>query len=44
VGLGKITIEQFEKIIESKDRRKAGTSVPGHGLFLTRVTYPYIKD
>ena len=43
VGVGKITIDQFEKIIENKDRGKAGTSVPGHGLFLTKVSYPYIK-
>lgn len=44
VGVGKITIDQFEKIIENKDRGNAGASVPGHGLFLTKVNYPYIKD
>jgi tRNA pseudouridine38-40 synthase len=44
VGLEKITIEQFKKVIEDKDRTKAGTSVPGHGLFLVNVSYPYIKD
>ena len=40
VGEGKTTIEQFIKIIKSKDRCKAGTSAPAHGLFLTNVTYP----
>jgi len=44
VGLGKITVDQFKKVIETKDRGEAGTSVPGHGLFLTKVSYPYIKD
>lgn len=39
VGLHKITIAEFEKIIESKDRSNAGTSVPAKGLFLTQVTY-----
>ena len=44
VGLGKVSIDQFKKIIENKDRGEAGTSVPGHALFLTNVSYPYIKD
>ena len=39
VGLGKITKEQFIRIIESQDRKKAGFSVPAKGLSLTRVTY-----
>ncbi|MFY0603182.1 MAG: tRNA pseudouridine(38-40) synthase TruA [Flavobacteriaceae bacterium] len=39
VGTQKITIAEFEKIIESKDRSNAGTSAPAKGLFLTEVTY-----
>lgn len=39
VGEHKIDIEAFEKIIESKNRSNAGTSVPAKGLFLTKVTY-----
>lgn len=39
VGEHKIGIEEFEKIIESKNRSNAGTSVPAKGLFLTKVTY-----
>lgn len=42
VGLHKASIEDFRAIIESKDRGKAGFSVPGHGLFLTQVSYPYL--
>ena len=43
VGLGKISKADFQKIIESKDRKKAGFSVPAHGLYLTEVKYDYIK-
>lgn len=42
IGLGKTSLEEFRDIIESKNRSKAGFSVPGKGLFLTQVTYPYI--
>ncbi|MDO4230127.1 MAG: tRNA pseudouridine(38-40) synthase TruA [Capnocytophaga sp.] len=40
VGLGKISISDFEKIIESKNRSNAGASVPACGLFLTQIEYP----
>ncbi len=40
IGIGKITANDFIKIIESQDRTKAGISVPAQGLFLTKVTYP----
>lgn len=43
IGIGKTTLAEFRAIIESKNRSKAGFSVPGKGLFLTQVTYPYIK-
>ena len=39
VGLGKKTVEDFRKIIESKKRSEAGLSVPAKGLFLTEVCY-----
>ena len=41
VGRGKISVEDFCRIIETKDRGKAGGSVPGHALFLVDVTYPF---
>lgn len=44
VGLGKTTLDEFRQIIESKNRSKAGFSVPAHGLYLTRVVYPYIQE
>ena len=40
VGLGKIDLEEFRKIIEKKDRSAAGLSVPPQGLFLTDIEYP----
>ncbi|OSY88111.1 pseudouridine synthase [Tenacibaculum holothuriorum] len=42
VGLEKISIDDFRKIIESKNRSKAGVSVPAKGLFLTEVKYSYL--
>ena len=40
VGKGKISLNEFRKIIEKKDRRAAGTSAPAQGLFLTQIEYP----
>ncbi len=42
VGLGKITPDEVNRIIESKDRGKAGFSVPAHGLYLVKIEYDYI--
>jgi tRNA pseudouridine38-40 synthase len=39
VGLGKISINDFRQIIESKNRGNAGLSVPAKGLFLTQIKY-----
>jgi tRNA pseudouridine38-40 synthase len=40
VGRGKMTVDGFRRVIEQKDRGKAGTSVPGQALFLVDVAYP----
>jgi tRNA pseudouridine38-40 synthase len=40
VGLGKITSDDFYRILVSKDRKLAGATAPAHGLFLMRVKYP----
>ncbi len=40
VGEGKMSIEHFQKVLASKDRREAGRAVPAHGLYLTEVLYP----
>lgn len=39
VGLGRISINDFKQIIESKNRSNAGLSVPAKGLFLTQIKY-----
>lgn len=44
VGLGKISVQDVHQIIQSKNRGKAGFSVPAHGLYLTQVVYPYINE
>jgi tRNA pseudouridine38-40 synthase len=40
VGMGKLTVDDFRYIIESKDRSQAGTSAPAHALFLSDIKYP----
>lgn len=40
VGLEKISISEFEKIIQKENRNLAGASAPARGLFLTKITYP----
>ena len=40
VGQHQISIEQFRRIIEQKDRCAAGDSVDGKALFLTDIGYP----
>lgn len=40
-GLGKITVEDFQHIINQKDRCEAGASMPARALFLTDVRYPW---
>jgi tRNA pseudouridine38-40 synthase len=40
VGTGKISLTEFERILKSKDRRKAGANVDPHGLYLVHVKYP----
>ena len=42
VGLEKITPKEFEEIILSKNRNKAGKAAPAEGLTLTKVTYPFL--
>ena len=39
IGMGKLSVSDFEKIILSKDRKKAGRAVPAEGLFLMEVNY-----
>lgn len=39
VGLGKIKPEDIPEIIEAKDRKKAGKTLPAKGLYLVKVDY-----
>ncbi len=39
VGKSKITVEEFRKILESKDRKNGGPTAPAHGLLLKEVKY-----
>ena len=40
VGIGKLKPDALKDIIDQKDRCKAGTSVPAHALFLSKIEYP----
>lgn len=40
VGTGKISVRDFQSIIRSRDRKKAGANVPPYGLYLMKVKYP----
>ena len=39
VGLDKIKPDEIPEIIESKDRKRAGRTLPAHGLYLVEVNY-----
>jgi tRNA pseudouridine38-40 synthase len=39
VGKGKMNAVEFQRILESKERRKAGPTAPAQGLFLKEVKY-----
>ena len=41
VGRHKMTVQEFCQVIERKDRCAAGTSMPGHALFLWDIEYPF---
>ncbi|MAY82823.1 MAG: tRNA pseudouridine(38-40) synthase TruA [Flavobacteriales bacterium] len=40
VGQGKRTVDSIVELIASKDRKKAGYSVPAEGLYLYHIEYP----
>lgn len=40
IGTGKTSVDELEKIIKSKDRKKAGMNAPPEGLYLVDVKYP----
>jgi tRNA pseudouridine38-40 synthase len=42
VGRGRVSLEEFQQIIDSKDRQNAGKSVDGTALFLAKIEYPFL--
>jgi tRNA pseudouridine38-40 synthase len=44
IGRGKLSIHDIEKIIEAKNRGKAGASARACGLFLCGIDYPLIDN
>lgn len=43
VGMGRMTIDEFAAVLDSRDRGNAGKSVDARGLFLYQVKYPFVK-
>lgn len=43
VGRGKMSLEEFDDVIRSKNRCSAGQSMPGEALFLWDVDYDFIN-
>ena len=41
VGLGKMTVDAFESLLEARQPGLAGPTVPACGLYLIQVNYPY---
>ena len=41
-GTGKFKPEEVKEILKSKDRKKAGPTLPPNGLFLVKVFYPKV--
>lgn len=39
VGRGRLSLEEFRKVIEGKRRTEAGESMPANALFLEKITY-----
>ena len=39
VGRGRLSIDEFRKVIEDKHRTAAGESMPAHALFLEDIVY-----
>ena len=42
IGRGKMTPEEFQTILQMRDRTTAGPTAPAHGLFLEKVFYETI--
>jgi len=43
VGKGKMSVDDFQNILQQKNRNKARVSAPAHALFLEEVKYEFMK-
>lgn len=43
-GRGKSSLNEFAEVIAAKDSAKADFAVPGHGLTLMEVSFPYVLE
>ena len=43
VGRGKMTEEDFQAVVDARNRCAAGQSAPAEGLFLADIEYPKLK-
>jgi tRNA pseudouridine38-40 synthase len=41
IGTHKLSVEELEYALQNKESMRINVSLPPHGLYLTRVTYPY---
>lgn len=44
VGLGRLSIEGFGKVVAAQSRGAAGSAAPAHGLYLCKVYYPELPN
>jgi len=40
IGQERMSLESFQQVLESRDRKKAGRAVPPQGLYLNDIVYP----
>ena len=40
VGRGRMTLDDFRKVVEGRRRTEAGESMPANALFLVDIRYP----
>ena len=44
VGRGRLSLDEFRRVVEGKRRTDAGESMPAHALFLERIDYPAMSE
>lgn len=44
IGIKNKPISYVDDVLKSQNRSEAGASVPAHGLYLTKIRYPYIEE